>query len=208
MKRFVVKDGFAYDDFFFSTHSSNYAPAIYVYPEQETDMSVRLLLPENCRVTYSEPAYNGGWDVHVKPDGTIDDQFRFLYYEATIPDYELPSYGYTISSERLAPDLADILSLYGLNDEEIADMIAFWEPVLKDFPWYAFIPLKADDLIGLEVTPSAESMLRLWFQLVPLQAHVTLADPPNPGVFERTGLTVVEWGIVADEGMFNFHGMR
>lgn len=46
-------------------------PVIYLYPEEETQVHVKLDF--NGTVTSVYPAYEGGWDVVAKPDGTLTD---------------------------------------------------------------------------------------------------------------------------------------
>ena len=47
-------------------------PIIYLYPEEEIEVSVRLGKPE--KITCSYPKYGNGWDVVAKPDGTLIDK--------------------------------------------------------------------------------------------------------------------------------------
>jgi|LSQX01.1.fsa_nt_gb hypothetical protein len=44
-------------------------PVIYLYPEEKTDVSVKLDYNGELFVTY--PNYNNGWNVTAYPDGTI-----------------------------------------------------------------------------------------------------------------------------------------
>ena len=60
-----------------------YKPVIYLYPEEETQVSVQLALDGGLTCTY--PAYQNGWTVTAAPDGTPDGQAR--------PDLQLPVLG-------------------------------------------------------------------------------------------------------------------
>ena len=55
-------------------------PVIYLYPEAETEVAVRLDYDGDLTCTY--PAYDGGWTVLAQPDGTLTDQdgqtYRYL----------------------------------------------------------------------------------------------------------------------------------
>ena len=44
-------------------------PVIYLYPEEETDVTVQLDFNGTLTTTY--PAYNGGWTITAQPDGTL-----------------------------------------------------------------------------------------------------------------------------------------
>ncbi len=46
-------------------------PVIYLYPTEETEVSVKLNLDGDLTCTY--PAYNNGWSVTATPDGTLTD---------------------------------------------------------------------------------------------------------------------------------------
>ena len=47
-------------------------PVIYLYPEQETTVSVSLDYAGTLTATY--PAYEDGWTVTAEPDGTLYDE--------------------------------------------------------------------------------------------------------------------------------------
>ena len=47
-------------------------PVIYLYPEQETTVSVSLDYAGTLTATY--PAYDNGWTVTAEPDGTLYDE--------------------------------------------------------------------------------------------------------------------------------------
>ena len=47
-------------------------PVIYLYPKEEMEVTVRLELDGNLTCTY--PAYDEGWTVTARPDGTLTDE--------------------------------------------------------------------------------------------------------------------------------------
>ena len=59
-------------------------PVIYLYPEQETTVSVSLDYAGTLTATY--PAYENGWTVTAEPDGTLydenGDEYSYLFWEA------------------------------------------------------------------------------------------------------------------------------
>ena len=58
-------------------------PVIYLYPEQETTVSVSLDYAGTLTATY--PAYEDGWRVTAEPDGTLYDEsgneYSYLFWE-------------------------------------------------------------------------------------------------------------------------------
>ena len=60
-------------------------PIIYLYPEEEQLVEVKLLKEQNITVSY--PKYNNSWQVIAKPNGDLKDiktnrNLYGLYYEA------------------------------------------------------------------------------------------------------------------------------
>ena len=58
-------------------------PVVYLYPEEETQVTVQLDYAGELTCTY--PAYNDGWTVIASPDGTLTDgegqTYSYLYWE-------------------------------------------------------------------------------------------------------------------------------
>lgn len=59
-------------------------PVIYLYPEEKTLVHVELDF--NGEVTSTYPAYENGWDVLARPDGTLTDpqtgrEYYCLFWE-------------------------------------------------------------------------------------------------------------------------------
>ena len=68
-------------------------PVIYLYPEQETTVSVSLDYAGMLTATY--PAYEDGWRVTAEPDGTLYDEngneYSYLFWEGeNKTDYDSP----------------------------------------------------------------------------------------------------------------------
>lgn len=49
-------------------------PVAYLYPQTETEITVQLDYDGELTCTY--PAYEDGWTVSARPDGTLTDQGR------------------------------------------------------------------------------------------------------------------------------------
>ena len=58
-------------------------PVIYLYPEEETEVSVTLGLRRTLTATW--PAYEDGWQVTAQPDGTLHEaagnEYSYLFWE-------------------------------------------------------------------------------------------------------------------------------
>ena len=172
-------------------------PVIYLYPEAETDVTVRLDYAGDLTCTY--PAYDGTWRVAAAPDGTLTDEdgqtYRYLYWEGTSgTDYDF-STGFCVSGEDTAAFLENALTQLGLNREEANEFIIYWLPQMQDNA-YNLISFQQDvytDSAKLTVDPAPDTLLRVFMAWQPSEKFV---DLPAQGLSapERTGFTVVEWG--------------
>ncbi|MEA3392136.1 MAG: hypothetical protein U9Q91_04065, partial [Candidatus Marinimicrobia bacterium] len=130
-------------------------PNIYLYPTKKTRMTVTLDLPEGGRVTESIPAYPKKWkNIRVKPDGTINNKYDFLFYEADLPgDWQFDK-AWVVAQKNLKFFFEMNLRDYGFNKKEIADFIEWWIPRLKDKPYYIMYPqhtAKINSIVPLKI---------------------------------------------------------
>ena len=94
-----------------------YKPVIYLYPTEETAVSVKMHY--NGELTCTYPEYNGEWNVTAYPDGTlIDDKgqiYNYLYWEGLSDvSYDF-SKGFCVKGEDTASFLETALAKLGLN---------------------------------------------------------------------------------------------
>ena len=172
-------------------------PVIYLYPEEETEVTVRLDYDGTLTCTY--PAYEDGWTVTAAPDGTLRDEagqtYSYLYWEGvTRTEYDF-SQGFCVPGADTAAFLEDALSRLGLTRREANEFIVYWLPRMEANP-YNLIAFQAEDYTNharLTVTPEPDSLLRVFMAWKPLEAPADLPAQELPA-FERTGFTVVEWG--------------
>lgn len=174
-----------------------YKPVIYLYPEEETEINVSLDL--NGDLLKSAPLYRDGWTVTASPDGTLTDAdgntYEYLFWEAKLnADYDL-SEGFCVKGGDVEAFLNDTLKKLGLNENETADFIDFWLPIMEKNP-YNVISFQTDaytDAAKLNVSPQPDTVIRVfmtWYaadQAVDIPAQELTAP-------DRTGFTVVEWG--------------
>jgi hypothetical protein len=174
-----------------------YKPVIYLYPEKQTEVSVKLQLDGKLTCTY--PAYNTGWTVTAAPDGTLTDAkgqiYNYLYWEGeTNAQWDL-SQGFCVKGEDTAAFLEDALAKLGLNRKEANEFIVYWLPLMEQNP-YNIISFQTDiytDAAQLQITPTPDTLIRVFMAWRAADAFTELEEQELIAP-ERTGFTVVEWG--------------
>ena len=175
----------------------DYKPVIYLYPEVETEVSVKLDYNGNLVCTY--PAYKDGWTVTAAPDGTLTDAngqtYNYLYWEGeTYAQYDL-SKGFCVKGEDTAAFLEDALEQLGLTRREANEFIVYWLPLMEQNP-YNIISFQTDiytDNSNLMVDPAPDTLIRVFMAWQSADEYVEL-EKQELTAPERTGFTVVEWG--------------
>jgi hypothetical protein len=176
----------------------NKKPIIYLYPETETELNVKLGKPENITVSY--PAYLDGWHVLAQPDGALVDletgrRLYALYWEGKNAEVPAMDEGFVVAGADTAPFLEEKLALLGLSEREAEEFIVYWLPLMEDNS-YNLISFQDDaytDAAKLEVTPAPDTVIRVFMTYKPLAAPVEI-QPQELDAPERNGFTVVEWG--------------
>lgn len=174
-----------------------YKPVIYLYPEEEMEVSVKLNLDGELICTY--PAYNSGWEVTAYPDSTLTDDkgqtYNYLYWEGeTYTQYDL-SKGFCVKGVDTAVFLEDALDKLGLTRREANEFIVYWLPLMERNP-YNVISFQTDiytDAAQLEVTPTPDTMIRVFMAWQACDRFVELPEQELRAP-ERSGFTVIEWG--------------
>ena len=174
-----------------------YKPVIYLYPEQETEVHVRLDYDGVLTCTY--PVYHDGWTVTAQPDGTLTTadgtEYSYLFWEGVSgTDYDM-SRGFVVKGEDTAAILQKTLAQLGLTPGEYNEFIVYWLPKMQGNP-YNLITFQTDAYTAsarLDITPEPDSVLRVFMAYRALEKPVEI-EQPELERFERTGFTVVEWG--------------
>ena len=172
-------------------------PVIYLYPEQETTVSVSLDYAGTLTATY--PAYENGWTVTAEPDGTLYDEneneYSYLFWEGeNNTDYDF-SKGFCVAGADTADFLREKLAEIGLTPREYNEFIVYWLPKMQDNP-YNLISFQSEaytDAAKLDIDPTPDSVLRVFMAWKPLGRPQTI-EPQTFTPFARDGFTVVEWG--------------
>jgi len=204
-------DSFGLCDLGFSEGDGSYCvakPIVYLYPEKPTFIDVQVI--STGQVVISDPLYpTDGWkQVLAYPNGDLSyqgKQYRELFYETDVDDFQKPTNGINISKENIEPELKRILTRLGLNEFERSEFMDFWVPILKnqDKPYIQFSLItgkaKAEiDTVIIEPKPDTSIEILAYFKPLdtPFQGS-TLILPENPPV--RAGFTAVEWGGIIDD---------
>ena len=172
-------------------------PVIYLYPEEETQVTVKLDYAGELTCTY--PAYNDGWTVTASPDGTLTDAggqvYNYLYWEGeSQTDYDF-SQGFCVAGEDTAAFLEDALRRLGLTRREANEFIVYWLPQMEENP-YTLIAFQSDaytEAAQLAIDPAPDTLLRVFMAWKPLEEPVEIPPQELAGP-ERRGFTAVEWG--------------
>jgi hypothetical protein len=174
-------------------------PNIYLYPEETRELDVDIVFPHGGRVTTSIPEYDNGWHVTVEPNGIIDGQYEFLFYESLQPDRGQYVAGWVVAGEELEDFFANNMALTGFNQKEIDDFIEYWIPRLTEDPHYGIYPQYNDqleDMIQIEFSAQPQSLIRLIYSIRGLQDNNLNVQEPIIPAFRREGFTVTEWGVI------------
>lgn len=172
-------------------------PVIYLYPETQTDVTVKLNYDGKLTCTY--PAYENGWSVTAAPDGTLTDAegqtYNYLYWEGQAAGEFDFTEGFCVAGADTAAFLEDALAKLGLNRREANEFIVYWLPLMEPNP-YNLISFQQEaytDHAQLEISPAPDTLIRVFMAWKPLDEVMDIpAQELTPP--ERTGFTAIEWG--------------
>ncbi len=176
-------------------------PIIYLYPEEETEISVEL--GNSDKLTSVYPEYNNGWTVIAYPDGTLVDkktgrEYYSLYYESEnnkIYNKDIKD-GFVVKNEELVKFLEEKLDILGLNDKEAEEFIIYWLPRLQQYE-YVYIRFQTmeeiEENMPLILSQEPDTLIRIMMEWKGLDKYVDVKEQEITQI-NRTGFTVVEWG--------------
>lgn len=176
-----------------------YKPNIYIYPEENLNLEVYLDFPQGGRVVASIPEYGNFWDVFVDTTGTIDNSYRYLFYESAQPDQWQRYEGWLVEQKDLELFFENNLAQYGFRGNEIEDFTDYWIPRLKSSDYYLIYPQTQDEidpLIKLSFSIPPDNIQRLFYCIRGYDElpENPIQEPVIEETFEREGFFVVEWG--------------
>ena len=176
-------------------------PIVYLYPEEETNVSVKLGSPDKLTVSY--PEYADSWNVVAKPDGTLKDgtgrEFYGLYYEAKpTTEFSVSDTGFVVKKEDAAKFLEEKLAVLGLNEREAEEFIVYWLPQMhkSEYNYVRFASAtEIDENMSLSISPKPDTTIRVWMVLKGLDSPISVQEQKLEKK-SRSGFTAVEWGGV------------
>lgn len=174
-------------------------PAIYLYPETEQTISVRVDFEGEMTTSY--PEYTGDWQVIAHPDGTLlnladNREYSYLFWEGILADnhYDM-SKGFVVAGKDTKDFLQEKLATMGLTPKEYNDFIVYWLPQMQgnNYNLITFVNEEYAERVRLRVDPTPDSVIRVLMVYKPLSKYVEV-EPQELRPVERSGFTVVEWG--------------
>jgi len=173
-------------------------PVIYLYPEEEQNVSVKL--DYNGQLTCTYPQYEDEWNVIAESDGTLTNikdnrQYSYLYWEGISNVNWDMSEGFVIAGSDTVQFLQEKLEYMGLTPKEYNEFIVYWLPILQEnkYNLITFAGKDYEALAKLTISPEPDSVLRIMMLYMPLKEFVKVEEQKLEQ-FTRTGFTVVEWG--------------
>jgi len=179
-------------------------PNLYLYPEVDTKMAVRVDHGRKQEIVASDPPHgDDGWFGIAHPDGTFTqdgDRAPFLFYEVSLAPWQGRTHqreaGWCIAGGPDAVDeMAKILEAYDFNAGEVDDFVEAWRHDLPPARAYSVYPQR-------EVAHMAELVMapelpvdRLWLLVEEGSGCAPLYEP-DVVPMDRRGAHGVEWGVI------------
>ena len=181
-------------------YGTTYKPIIYLYPKEDTEVSVKLQYKDN--ITTSYPKYLDGWNVLAKKDGTLTDlstnkNLYSLYYESeNLLNFKVENDGFIVKGSDASTFLEEKLAILGLTEREAEEFIIYWLPKLEANK-YNYIRFATLDEINknmpLEINPNPNTIIRVLMTYKGLETPIDITEQQLETP-TRTGFVAVEWG--------------
>ena len=177
----------------------SYKPMIYLYPEEKTEVEVKLKNKKLLTTTY--PKYKDGWKVVADTDGTLVDvdsgrEYYGLYWEGKNYTKINMKKGFVVKGTDSIKFLEEKLNELGLTDKEAEEFIVYWLPKLEEnkYNYIYFAQTKeVNEYMPLEINPKPDSIIRVLMYYKPLNKKISVKEQKIKQI-QRHGFTVVEWG--------------
>lgn len=178
-------------------------PVIYLYPEETTDINVKVNINNTGRLTYTYPLYNPstGWSVTAEPDSVLHDstgrEYSYLFWEGVSDQKWDMTSGFVVKGSDTVAFLQEKLEYLGLTPREYNEFIVYWMPRMQDneYNLITFQTDKYEEYAELEITPEPDSIQRVFMAYEPLDEYTEIPEQELQP-FERSGYSVIEWGGV------------
>ncbi len=149
--------------FAFTVEPVNYKPAIYLYPENTTQISVKL--DKTIKYKNVIPKYKNGWYVEAEPNGVLRDlqpkytnceklpykefgfeyskqaceinKYPYIYWDGVQVVKPVPkkNEGFIVKSENIEDFLSKKADELNFNKEEKVEFVRYWNKKVKNTGW-------------------------------------------------------------------------
>lgn len=178
-------------------------PAIYLYPEQETAISIKHTFKGTVLNTF--PEYKDGWNVMASPDGKLKNKadgrsYNYLFWDGSAhfgKEHFAYKDGFYVSRKEIIPFLQQRLTHMGLNETEINDFIVYWLPTLNKNETnfiHFWVNNDIDHSSKLEVEPKPETIIRVFMEYKAYDGKMPKLPEQQLPQTVRKGFVLVEWG--------------
>lgn len=185
---------------YIALNTSALKPIIYLYPTEDTEVSVELKNSDNITVSY--PQYTNGWNVLAKTNGDLVDldsgrNLYALYYESTnVVNFDVKEDGFIVKGTEVTEFLEEKLAILGLTEREAEEFIVYWLPKLQENK-YNYIRFATIEEINknmpLEFSVEPDSLIRVLMTYKGLDNPIEIKEQQLETP-KRTGFVAVEWG--------------
>lgn len=175
-------------------------PIIYLYPTEDTEVSLKLLKDENLTCSY--PKYEDEWKVLAQPNGCLKDldtnrQLYSLYYESKSDiEFKVENEGFVVKGEDTISFLEEKLAILGLTEREAEEFMVYWLPKLEANKYNYIRFATADEInenMPLEINPNPDTIIRVLMTFKGLENPIDVQEQQLETP-KRTGFVAVEWG--------------
>ena len=176
-----------------------YKPIIYIYPDKEMDLTIKL--KNDKLLTHTYPKYSGSWNIHVDTSSNIYDyktnrNYYALYWEAFDNSEINMNEGFIVEGKDTVRFLEEKLKYLGLNDREINEFIIYWIDKLENNK-YNYIRFRCTEEVNnympLEFSKNPDTLIRIIMDYKPLNEKINVKEQKLESTM-RNGFTIVEWG--------------
>lgn len=144
-------------------------PNIYIYSQEEREVTVAFDQPELLTVTI--PEYQDSWKVTADAEGRLTDAsggaYDFLFYESISEAFLFETEeGWRVPADGRKECFETILFDLGFQENETADFTEFWTEKLDPDTDYLMYPQgteRVDLAMPVTITEEPECLERIWF---------------------------------------------
>jgi hypothetical protein len=173
-------------------------PNIYIYPTEKIELNVELKFPKGGKILDSRPLYSNGWRIQVESTGLINDEYRYLFYEARIPEILQREYGWIVEGTELENFFIKNLEELTFSAMEIKDFLDYWLPYFSSQETYVIYPHFTNELakvIDIKFSLLPDHINRVIYSIEEYAGNITVKSPKLPD-YQRKNFTVLEWGVI------------